>query len=435
MNSPDSTAHTFNATPFRGLNIEGAGDAESASHVLVDRLLDAAIHDGDRCAFHGASPAPALGEPARWKVFGADYYEGSAGIARALAYAGRLLDRPDALDCARAALRHALPASQGWSLHSGSLGVTLVALELEPWLDLPGLRAQAIALARRGLDQAMADADRGEAGFDLMSGLAGALYAAQELAVMDPEANTAARALATHLLQVAWNADEHRHCWPMHPQDASPLCGFGHGAAGVAFALQRQAGAHALNAAAGAREFEALHFNADACSWADLRAEGGGFPHFWCHGSVGIAIERREALRAAGLSAEAGDRAALDYAAALQGVRREARRLLQLPQGAAAGFELNASQCHGLSGLIDLLLDSGEASDQGLAQRLGACIRQDALGPQSWRCGLPGGESSPGLMLGWAGILWGQLRLLAPREVPLAWAPRPRPDTGSGTSH
>lgn len=435
MNTPVSSAQRPTLAPCPDLVMDCAGDAISASHALVDRLLDAAIHDGNRCAFHGASPAPALGEPARWRVFGADYYEGSAGIARALAYAGRLLDRPDALDCAHAALRHALQSSLGWSLHSGSFGVALVALELEPWLDLPGLRTQAIALARRGLDQAMADADRGQAGFDLMSGLAGALYAAQELAVMDPEADTAARALAAHLLQVAWNADEHRHRWPMHPQDASPLCGLGHGAAGVAFALQRQPEAHALNAAAGAREFEALHFNADACSWADLRADGGGFPHFWCHGSVGIAIERREALRATGLSDEAGDRAALDYAAALQGVRREARRLLQLPQGAAAGFELNASQCHGLSGLIDLLLDSGEASDQDLARRLGACVRQDALGPQSWRCGLPGGESSPGLMLGWAGILWGQLRLLAPRDVPLAWAPRLRPDTGSGTSH
>jgi lantibiotic biosynthesis protein len=395
---------------------------EAASHALVDHLLSAAVRDGERCAFHGAAPAPQLGQAARWRVFAGDYYEGSAGIARALAFAGRLLERQDALDTARAAMRHAVGGTQGWSLHSGALGVALVAAELSAWLDIDALQETARQIAGSALDEALRDAEHGRAGFDWMSGLAGALYAAQELRALDSALGEYAAPLAQALAAAAETAAA--GCsWPMHPQDSTHLCGFGHGAAGIALALQRAAPSALQQVAAAAREFEALHFHPAACSWADLRADAGGHPHYWCHGSVGIAIERREALASGALSQTSRERAGLDYSAALLGVRREACRLLDLPQGAAAGFELNASQCHGLSGMLDLLLDSGCDEDLSLAQAIGECIRRDARRPQGFRCGLPSGEPTPGLMLGWAGILWGQLRLLDRNQVPRAWAP------------
>lgn len=400
-----------------------ADGAESASHALIDLLLDTAIRHDGRCVFQGAAPAPELGQPARWRVFGGDYYEGSAGIARALAYAGVLLDREDALETAHAALHPAFHSTQGWSLHSGSLGVALVAAELAPLLDDAQLEQDALELARRGVQQAMEAAERGTAGFDLMSGTAGALYAAQELAHRDTTFSQLADALTMHLCTAAQRTEQGAS-WPMHPQDPTHLCGFGHGASGIALALQRQRNHGVEEIAAAARRFEALHFSPQACSWADLRADSGGYPHYWCHGSVGIAIERREALAHTSLAGAARERAMLDYSAALQGIRREAHRLLQLPQGAGAGFELNASQCHGLSGLIDVLLDTGSDDDLALAQRLGEYLRLDARRPHAWRCGLPSGDPTPGLMLGWAGILWGQLRLIDRTTVPQAWAPR-----------
>ncbi|MER2507379.1 MAG: hypothetical protein ABTQ27_01330, partial [Amaricoccus sp.] len=45
--------------------------------------------------------------------------------------------------------------------------------------------------------------------------------------------------------------------------------------------------------------------------------------------------------------------------------------------------------------------------------------------PGGWRCGVPGGEATPGLMLGLAGIGWAQLRAAHPEAVPSAWAPAP----------
>lgn len=400
-----------------------AGGAESASHALIDLLLDTALRYEGGCVFQGATPAPEPGQPARWRVFGGDYYEGSAGIARALAYAGALLDRKDALETARAALHPAFRSTQGWSLHSGSLGVALVAAELAPLLDDARLERDALEIARRGVQQALEDAERGIAGFDLMSGMAGALYAAQEFAHRDPTFSVPADVLATQLCTAAQRTDQ-GSSWPLHPQDPTHLCGFGHGASGIAFALQRQRHQGTKETAAAARQFEALHFSPQACSWADLRVDSGGYPHYWCHGSVGIAIERREALTHTSLTGAARERTLLDYSAALQGIRREAHRSLQLPQGAGAGFELNASQCHGLSGLIDVLLDTGSDDDLALAQRLGECLRLDARRPDAWRCGLPSGDPTPGLMLGWAGILWGQLRLMDRTRVPKAWAPR-----------
>ncbi len=404
--------------------------ALEAGLALAQQVADAAIWDGDMCAFHGATPSPILGQPAHWRVFGGDYYEGSAGIARTLAYAASLGAGDRVRETAHGAIAHALARAEGWSLHSGRLGAGLAAIELAALLQVPDLARAGHELCIAAAEQSLAD--EGPVALDFLAGLAGVLHAASALAGVFP-AGWLYRAYAlAHRLAAAGVDQPLGRSWAIHQAHPQHLCGFAHGAAGVALAFEEFAAISDdpgfwRGQAAAARLFERGHFDPVACSWADLRSDAHqpdalpSYPHLWCHGSVGIGHERLRAYR----RQPNCPLIAADLAAALTAARREATRLAAGPAGPGAGFEANASQCHGLSGLIDLLVETGEPQDLALARHVAAFVRLDGLRPGGYRCGNPGGEPAPGLMLGLAGIAWGQLRAAAPAVLPCVWTPVP----------
>jgi lantibiotic modifying enzyme len=222
----------------------------------------------------------------------------------------------------------------------------------------------------------------------------------------------------------------------MLPSSADHLCGFGHGAAGIAFALTELAVLFPaepawVEAARQARAYERAWFSPAHGSWADRRsvaraADGSqGYPHFWCHGSVGIGHDRIAAV-AAGLAGTL-DRA--DAIAALAGARAAAERILGGPAGPGAAFDANGSQCHGIGGLVDFFIEAWRLDADPALLRLCRLatefMRNDAGPDRRWRCGIPAGGPAPGLMLGLAGIGWAHLRSWNPLAIPCAWTPRP----------
>jgi lantibiotic biosynthesis protein len=411
-----------------------------AARTLAAVLAESAIRHDGMAGWSGATAPAALGEPASWRVFGGDYYEGSAGVARFLARLATLDGDDDSDDgddassaLARAGLEHALRRTEGWSLHSGSLGVGLVAREVAALLGDHALWERGTAACEAAIDAALSEAEGGPVTSDLLAGLAGALHAAARLARAAPGPwRERSLRLGAALAALALPADGGL-AWPLSPHDPQLLCGLAHGAAGVALAFTDLAAIEpdeprwpAL--AAAARRFERAHFHPTEASWADRRAGTAGsagipaqppHPHFWCHGSVGVAWERLAAIRAW----PECPLIAADLAAGLHGARREATRVLAGPTGPGAGPAANASQCHGLSGTIDLLAATGERHDRDLAAHLAAFVRDDARRPDGWRCGLPSMEPTPGMMLGLAGIGWAQLRAARPDAVPPAWTP------------
>jgi lantibiotic modifying enzyme len=399
---------------------------------LAEDVAEAAITANGMAGFHGAFALP--GEAPSYQLFGGDYYEGSAGIARMLLWTGQLSDRPKLVRLARQALRHALEHTKGWSLHSGMLGSGLVALEAGRMLGKPGLTRAGSAAALRALETALAEAHNGTAALDHIAGLAGAAHAAAVLARADLSGHrrfgVLARELAEHLAAAGEPCVVGR-AWRMSPRDPGPpLAGLAHGAAGVALAFTALAAIdpghaerwHAL--AAEARAFERLHVDSQRGSWADLRVEGdgtsaGSCPHFWCHGSVGIAQERLLAWQ----TAPGDPLIATDLAIGLAGARAAAAALLAGPVGPGASEVANGSLCHGVAGFIDLLVATGEADDRALALRLSAFMDADRQARPYPRSGMPGGWGTPGLMLGSAGIVWGHLRAARPDLVPAGWDP------------
>ena len=114
-----------------------------------------------------------------------------------------------------------------------------------------------------------------------------------------------------------------------------------------------------------------------------------------------------------------------DAVGGLAGARAHAERLLALPLGPAAGDEADASVCHGVSGLIDLLMDAWHATADTdwlvLARDLADLMVNDARRAGGWRSGIPGGWPAPGLMLGHAGIGWTLLRVADPERTSSVW--------------
>lgn len=406
----------------------GTADAESAAaFAIAEDVAAGAVWSGDAAAFHGAAPPAELGLPSVYRSFGGDAYEGSAGIARFLALAAAQAGSDDLAAVARGAVTHSLARVTGYSLFSGAAGASLIALEVAALLDEPALAQRGAETLADAATAALRDPDALD---DLIAGRAGVLWGLVVAAVagVPGEWHARARELAQALVAAASAPDDVPGglSWPLHA-GGPHLCGLGHGASGPALALEALGAIDAdprwKAAAAAARRYERAWYSAADGSWADLR-EGVSYPHMWCHGSVGVTAERLAAV-AAGSD---DPMAAADVAGGLAGARAAASGLVHLPTGPGGSHAINGSQCHGLGGMSDLFVDAAIVEGDGggpwleLARRCTDQIRRDGRRAEGWRTGVfPSGDSTPGLMLGLAGIGWALLRVARPHAVPSAW--------------
>lgn len=429
--------------------IDGAARAArwqtTAMQIAQDLSVQAVWADG-LCAFQGATPPESLRHPPRFRSTGGDLYEGSAGVARFLGIASLVSGEAALRTTALGAVRHALARVEGWPLFTGGMGAGLVALELGEWLDAPDLVTPGIRLIERA--SLAADAER--APYDLLVGTAGVIVGLVAAREYDVDGGWTQRALdlGRSLLAAAVpegleDPDGPPLSWPLAPAAPDRLCGLAHGASGIALAFEalvQLAGASSdastwRSAARRARCWERAHYSAAEGSWADLRRpEGGipegapGFPHMWCHGSIGVGAERLGAL-------DHDPLARADAVGALAGARRQADRIVAGPVGPGGDGALNGSLCHGIGGLIDLFVDAWRTTEDtgwmALAGSLADTMINDGRRPQGWRSGIPGGAPAPGLMLGSAGIGWALLRVAQPDRVPSGWRIGPRWDTAA----
>ena len=373
---------------------------------------------------------------------GASLYDGTAGIALGLAACAEAASPREAEPlavAARGAARHALEAADGLldagrlALFDGATGVALgVALTARALGD-GGLRERAAALTAAILARAGGDAAT-DPELDLIAGVAGIVLGQQAIGTVLGEgpdaalmARSSARLIAAAEPQTwgaAWATGGARSGGP-------PLLGLGHGAAGVALALGELAAARDDTAALGAchagLEYERGWYDPDRVAWPDLRDAGGddGEPvswmSAWCHGAVGIGLSR---LRLGQLT---GDRTMLaEASAALQAARQ-----LVVSSGTALceGATSDCTACHGLGGVVELLLVASRALELPAHARAGRRVarlmleQRDAAG--GWPCGLPGANEVPGLMLGTSGIALTLLRAAGAVDLPTPLLPGP----------
>jgi type 2 lantibiotic biosynthesis protein LanM len=421
----------------RGVDYPSYRPPANAEPATARRLLDAADAIGRHLAgiaYHEGDSAEWLGvisdRGEDWSLgpLGADLPTGLSGVALFLGQLGSLTGARDHTTLARAALITALSqVDRGLvARHGGVSGLAGILYAITQlgvlWQD-HRLLDTATGLATQVGAIAVEDEQ-----FDVAGGSAGSIAALRALYAVRPAASVlrAVRACADRILAgrqpegepgggVAWLP---KSMIEERVTDA-PLSGFGHGTAGIAWALLEAAALcgdeRYHDAAVAAIGYERTLFVPDAGNWADLRiAFRTKEPDFaaWCHGAAGVGIGRALALPH------------------LSDARVRAEITTAVETTLAIGFGMNHSLCHGDVGNLELLSLAADALGEPAwrveaYRRMGGIL--DAIDNDGWVTGLPHGIEAPGLLVGLAGTGHGMLRLAAPDRVPaVLWLAPPQ---------
>lgn len=409
--------------PSRGTLPEASREELLAAAVSIGERLQAKAIRGPKDACWIGMNLDDLGQW-RWSLspLGTDVYEGVGGMALFFAFLAACTGRSDFEALARAALE---PVRRAWreppanelalGLYVGRASAVYVLGQLAALWNEPHLLDEVLA----GLQtlEPLIDTD---INLDLLSGVAGCAVALLGVHRRRPDARLlqAARRCGERLVATAAPDAASGGVGWTGPMGGQPLAGFSHGVAGIAWALLELGSATGdtryTELARRALTYERSLFVPERGNWRDLREPEGADPAeprfmtTWCHGAPGIALGRLLSLRNL-------DEPLLreELATALETTWRDGR----------CG---NHSLCHGDLGNLEVLHVAGEALGEprwsAVAMRSAADVLREGS-EEGWRCGLPQGHETPGLMMGLAGIGYGLLRLASPEHVPSVLAP------------
>lgn len=394
-----------------------------------------ALWDSDACNWLGwASEFPDSNPVYHWQSLGSNIYEGTAGIAWFLTQLAVASQEPLHRQTALGAVTHAL-AHQGdagprmnTSFFSGALGIAVTAIEA-------GIKLQVEQLVRTGFQTlASASAVVDEQEPDVIGGLAGAIPLLIGLGrqfndqpLLDSAIQHAEKLLQRSSRQLDPSGSVWERCWKNPAFGKEGLTGYSHGAAGMANALlevaQLTGESRFRDTALETLAFERRWFNQEQQNWLDLRIENAERTPVsgcaWCHGAPGIGLAR---LRTRQLLPE-DPRIADEIRTAIATTTRS----LGMRTGQGANFSL----CHGLLGNSELILTAaahGENVEEGMRaawDTIDFALERHARTHIPWKCGTPDGRSTPGLLLGTAGIGCALLHFYNPSVncVPLLLTP------------
>lgn len=337
------------------------------------------------------------------RALGPDVYSGTSGIAlflfRLFEVTGEKIFRMTAEAALGQALSREDELRRGrvYGFFDGLSGIAYVAAQA-------GRISEAFRLVRELPSE--------DSRLDIINGSAGAIGALLSLHRQSGEAWLLQDACHhSHILLRAADRGEAGWSWKTVAGDSPNLTGFAHGAAGIAWALLEMFQATGVtefrHAALEAFRYESSHFDAEAQNWPDFRYppdKGSKKPPtavMWCHGAPGIGLARLRAWQILGEEC----------------LREEAETALRTTsRWLDANADANFSLCHGRAGNAGLLHWAGRVlgNDGYVAQarRVGEsgirCYEDERI---PWPCGVQGGDETPDLMLGLAGIAWFYLML------------------------
>jgi class II lanthipeptide synthase len=380
---------------------------------IGDRLEELSLQDGTHVTWIGFAYVNKT-----WSLDALleDLYAGSSGLILALAYLGSFgFDRYTQL--ARRALTtlrlrledrgqhiYSIGAFSGW----GGIIYTLSHLGVL-WND-PELFSYALGMVDR-----LPELIEKDEALDLVGGCAGCIGGLLALHKVSPSDKVldACVQCGERLLAGA-QPMENGLGWFTNLKTTSPITGFAHGSAGMAWALLELAAQTGNQnyriAALAAIDYENSRYSPEARNWTDHASglelgtqKSIGPSMAWCYGAPGIGMARAAAMKHC------------DDPIIRQSLE------LALQATIAHGPGANHSLCHGDLGNLDFLLQASQATGSPeLAQTVDRLANQiiASMKKYGWLCGVPLGVESPALMNGLAGICYGLLRLADSDRVP-----------------
>ena len=349
---------------------------------IADRIL-AGAHHGDDGALQWIGLVRLPQGRLQLQPLGDGLYDGRSGIAIFFAGLFRLPALPKyrstALACIGGMVSRLQPDPQGMA--AGPAGICYALTKAATLLEEPALLSDAEEAAR-----VMSAAPVGN--LDVLGGSAGNLLAAMALDEQRPASK----------LQMAVGLGDHIS----QRLDELRLCGFSHGAAGVALALAKLgAKADEPRFQEAARRLVAYENSlyAPGIGWPDLRSAEPSHMNAWCHGATGIGLARL---------------AMSDFLGESECDVDIGRALSALPDQ-LSGFD---HPCCGNCSYIELLLEAarGRPGLLGRAQARAAAVVAEAKQKDGYRLlGKP--EPTlvhPGFFQGLGGIGYTLLRLVDP---------------------
>lgn len=408
---------------------------KTASQIAAKLCRDA-IWAGERCNWLGASMefVDQMHRPVI-RAMGPEIYSGTSGIGLFLARAYHLTGQRVFGLTARGAAEHALsrmkqlPAQASVSFYSGALGIAASLLEIGETLQDEKYIATALSIARSSaqspVDDRMIDVIQGSA-----SGIPLLLHFYQR--ENDAIFLEAASRHATSMLNQAQRSDI-GWAWSTMPSTEveHPLCGYAHGASGIALALLELftiTGDEGMRHAADeALRYEDYWFDDERGNYPDFRKPSQtmmmpqqnqrSYMMAWCHGAPGAGTARVRAYELTG-----------DERYRHQAEKTIASTSNQLQQTIHIEGS-NYSLCHGMGGNAALLIYAAQVFDdpsyKSAADIVGnAGIEQYPKKRLPWACGVQQAGETPSLMLGTAGIGCFYLGLHNPAYLPPILPPR-----------
>ncbi len=379
-----------------------------AARAVGDRLQELAFGGHDDAAWIGLVPT----DERTWSLspLGPDLYDGLPGVILFLAHLGSVTGERRYSTLAESALTTlrrqierirdsgAIGGFNGWG------GIVYALAHLGAIWGDPSIFSEAEGLLRPvpeliGRDKAL----------DVIGGSAGCALALRSLYKFRPSPRILeiARACGEHLVGSAQPAEQGIG-WMCGGTAASPLTGFAHGNAGIAYALlelaQMTGEPRFEKTALRALDYERSIFSPERGNWPDLRSNAtAGFAASWCHGAPGIGLSRLCSLRH------------------INDPLLDGEINVALSTTAAQGFGGNHTLCHGDLGNADILLQAAETlrrPDWRVAANQAVAAVVHSIRENGWICGNPLGVESPGLMTGLAGIGYAFLRFADPARIP-----------------
>ncbi|MEU8151972.1 type 2 lanthipeptide synthetase LanM family protein [Nonomuraea sp. NPDC048901] len=400
---------------------------------IARSVLDAAVHGDDGTVTWIAPVLTSTG----WFVqsLSPDVYGGAYGVAVLLAaYASETeqgrADKVPGLDKLLAGLLRTITMAEDRDAeerHTGPRrrpdppgGYVGIGSQIWSWLLLSGLGAvgSAEAVARAcALAEELPEAVAADEGYDLLTGMAGAIVPLLRLSERtgDQRWFTEARRIGERLVSLA-RVEDRGASWPSaaFPQG---IGGVSHGATGIGWALARlsdaatSGGAEFGTLAGKAFIFEESLYDPEGNGWRDLREvdDPRVTSSAWCHGGGGIGLVAADRL------AREGDPRWRDV------LRRAAASSWSI------GLGWSHTLCHGDFGNWEILYRAIEAgvgperlTREALTARMIGGI--DEHGPVS---GLARDAFTPGLMPGVGGMVYQLLRMHPDSPLPSVLLPDP----------